>query len=61
MDRSRKRRFGEMEGRCPTAAGTWEKLQSRIMKYIARINVARTIPTRRNDVSALLVDIYFEV
>lgn len=45
--------------RCLTAAGTWEKLQSRIMKYIARINVARyTIPTRRDDISALLVDIY---
>lgn len=42
------------------SASTWEKLQLRIMKYIARINVARhAIRTRRSDISALLVDIYF--
>lgn len=51
MNRSRKQHCREMEGCCLTATGTWEKLQSRIMKYIARINVARyAIPTRRSDI-----------
>jgi len=53
-----------MKGRCLTTAGTWEKLQSWIMKYIARINAARyTIldpdTSRRSDISASLVNIYF--
>lgn len=43
-DRGKRRR--EMGGRCLTTAGTWEKLQSGIMKYIARINVARDTSQR---------------
>lgn len=45
MDRSRKRHYEEMDGRCLTAATTWEKFQSGSWN-IARINVARAILLR---------------
>lgn len=35
MDRSRKRHYEGMAGRCLTASATWEKFQSGIMKYRA--------------------------
>lgn len=54
MDRSRKRHYGGMDGRCLTVAATWERFQSG-PRNIGRINVVRAMlfPTRRSDILIL--------